>query len=378
MTYWLLDAATFEAMQAAITYEIKESHMEKLAQFAQKPSIYTPENGNGVIQIRGVLTQERNVLAQLFGGGNTTYPSIVSAVQEADNDPRVSQIVLDVHSGGGETDGLFETIAVIQAASKPVITRASLAASAAYALAAQGKTIEAKGPSSGFGSIGVMGRVMLSSSHVEITSTNAPHKRPDPTTDEGKAVIRAYLDQIHELFVGAIAQGRGITAAQVNSGYGQGASFLAAKAKELGLIDSISGPTVKAVPSKPIAASGEGNLVMKFEEYRAAHPEEAAKAIALGAKQEQERVQAHITMGTQCGDMAIAVEAINSGVDLSHQPTAAKYLAAAMNRRDLDNRAADNTPVIDATKNVETKADEKDMTDILAEMDAARYAKESK
>ena len=53
-------------------------------------------------------------------------------------------------------EGLFETLAAIEAFGKPMSVRASKAASAAYAIAAAGGSITAVSPASSFGSIGVV------------------------------------------------------------------------------------------------------------------------------------------------------------------------------------------------------------------------------
>src|SRR5690606_15492815 len=88
---------------------------------------------------------------------------------------------------------------------------------------------------SGFISGGLCGTV------VDIASSDAPAKRPNLATDEGKAVVQRYLDQIAGEFMGAIARGRGIALETVRKSYGRGASMLAGPAKAAGLIDSIAG-----------------------------------------------------------------------------------------------------------------------------------------
>lgn len=361
MTLWLLDPDTWHALEQARLAGLTPSP-EQQAEFTARAMAsdgsstsraLTIAGSTAEIAIKGVLTKTPNLLAMLFGGGNTTYTDIQTALAQAEADPTVQDIVLRSDSPGGDVNGLFEAVDSIKAVSKPVTAKVSSALSAAYALVAQASKIEAVGPGSTFGSIGVVGRFQLDDKSVEITSTHAPDKRPDPTTEAGQEVIRAYLDEVHGLYASNIADGRGITVETVNKEFGQGRTFLAAEAQKRGLIDSISRPALKAVTKTTQAASGKENTVMKFSDYRAAHPTEAAQAITEGSTQERERVQAHITMGEQCGDMSIAIEAINSGVAFGHAPTQARYMAAAMNRKDQSNREADNKVVEEATANAE-------------------------
>ena len=126
----------------------------------------------------------------------------------AEADPKVKDIVYFVDSPGGEVNGLFATSDVMRAATKPSRTIASLAASAGYQLAAAGGKITPSNRSSTFGSIGVVASYFVDEFIVDVTSTEAPDKRPDPTTEEGKATIRAFLDQLHSLFVEDVAANR--------------------------------------------------------------------------------------------------------------------------------------------------------------------------
>jgi hypothetical protein len=75
---------------------------------------------------------------------------------------------------------------------------------------------------------------------VHLTNSDAPEKRPEVATPEGRAVVTRYLDQIAAEFMGTIAKGRGVLPAAVAAGYGRGSSMLAGPAKAAGLIDEIA------------------------------------------------------------------------------------------------------------------------------------------
>jgi ClpP class serine protease len=374
---WLIEREAWKALEAARKAGFLPSS-EQAADFSARISAASngaPRNlklaGNvAQIDIVGVLTKAPDWLAYYFGGGNTTYGDIQAALALAEADPNVKQIALNVDSPGGQVDGLFETIDALRAVTKPIKTRASLAASAAFALATNGGKIEATGPASTFGSVGVVAAYLIEEDIVEVTSSAAPKKRPDPTTAEGQSVIREHLDEIHSLFAQAIADGRGTTVDVVNAEFGQGGVYLAAEAKRRNMIDSIAKPALKAVGAAKQKASAEGGVTgeapMKWSDYKAAHPQEAAIGIAEGVTGERERTEAHLTMGEQCGDMKIAIDAVKGGVAFGHGPTQAKYLGAAMNRRDQQNRTEDDKEVADATKGAEAPA-ARDLGDQLAD-----------
>ena len=231
------------------------------------PENYAVVGSVAQICIAGVLSEEPDFWAWLMGCDGTTYVDIREAFAAAAADPMVKSVILDVSSPGGYTDGLFETLAAIEAFGKPIQVQASEACSAAYALAAMAGPITPKGPASSFGSIGVACSFAFDSDLeiVDVTSTAAPNKRPDPRTPEGKAVIVEQLDAIHELFADAIARGRSeatgtkYTVAKVNSGFGRGATMLADDAFAAGLIDK-----------KPKAAKRGGSAAIADEGDRLA------------------------------------------------------------------------------------------------------------
>jgi ClpP class serine protease len=232
------------------------------------PENYAVVGSVAQICVEGVLSEEPDFWAWLMGCDGTTYKDIRDAYALASADPLVKSVVVDVCSPGGYTDGLFETLAAIErfGNTKPVTVQASEACSAAYALAAMAGPITPKGPASSFGSIGVACSFDFYEriETIDVTSTAAPKKRPDPRTPEGKAVIVEYLDAIHELFADAIARGRTsatgtkYTVAKVNSEFGQGAVMLAEDAYTAGLIDKKPAATKRGGSS---AASDLGDEI---------------------------------------------------------------------------------------------------------------------
>lgn len=348
MSFWLLAPMTLALLAEArmrcadhsqvTAWEQAELRRDEGDEDGSAPRILTIAGSTAEIRVEGVLTKRPDFFAAWFGGGNTTYASIRNALAIASGDPKVKSIVLAVDSPGGAVDGLFETLDAIAGArasgGKAMRVRADNALSAAYGIAAAAGPIEAAGRGSSFGSIGAAVSFFVDPAVVTITNTDSPDKRPDVTTDAGKAVIVAYLDQIQDELVRAIARGRDVQAGAVTDTYGRGASFIAAHALRLGMIDTIT----KSTPLR--AVTNRTTTAMTDEEIAAARIA-AEAAVQRGITQERDRVVAHLTLGESCGDMTIALEAIRTGMGMTHEVNA-RYMSAGMNRADRSKRQADS------------------------------------
>ena len=310
---------------------------EAAARGSGLPDNLTLAGSTAEIRVEGVLTKRPDFWAWLLGGGNTTYTSIRQALAIAEQDSNVKSIVLAIDSPGGNVDGLFETLDAIasmrSSSSKSLRVRAENAQSAAYGIAAAAGAIEAVSRASTFGSIGTAVSYFVDPDVITLTNSDSPDKRPDLTTDAGKAVVVKYLDQINDEFVRAIARGRDVPASTITNDYGRGASFTAPNALKLGMIDKISTP-LRAVNSK-------GKAMTESQDARASAAEIDA-AVQRGIHQERDRVLAHVTLGEQSGDLGIALEAIRNGSGLTLELTA-RYQAAGMNRTDRSRRQAEST-----------------------------------
>lgn len=399
------------ALPVAVMDAYQKRHFEAAA--SGDPRILTRAGDIAEILVEGVLTPKPDYYAYYYGGGNTTYPEIIRSLQLAGSDPNIKRVLLNVCSPGGYVGGLFDALAALEAFAKPKETYASMADSAAFAVAALGGKITATNTAAEFGSVGVCATyVQYDFEKVfEITSSNAPKKRPDPSTTEGQAVIREQLDAIEDLFIDAIARGRGTTKDDVKANFGQGAVFLAQEAKRAKMIDRIAkapgraamptsednrdaesdarpavvsvpaalaasagdpaAPSVTSAPAAPAptnatAATGgaaKAKKEMDEEQLKAQHPElysvvfnkgkadgEKGKteAVAAAVTTERDRVEGHLIMGEASGEMKLALESVRSGATMT-SALQAKYMAAGMNKRDRDARAEDDTAAAAAT-----------------------------
>ena len=66
------------------------------------------------VNIAGVLTKEPNWMYRYYGGGNTAYSEIISAINEAERDPAIKEIILAIDSPGGQTNGLCSAMDAIK------------------------------------------------------------------------------------------------------------------------------------------------------------------------------------------------------------------------------------------------------------------------
>lgn len=290
------------------------------------------------INITGVLTKDPSWILRYFGGGNTAYSEIISAINEAERDPAIKEVVFSIDSPGGQTSGLSDAMDAVAGMTIPTRAEVSgMAASAAYGLASQAGSITALNRSAMFGSIGVKGTYFVDETVVEITSSNAPEKAPDVTTAEGKATVQKLLDQIEAVFIEDIARGRGTTTDKVKSDFGRGGVFLAHDAKTHGMIDDVKDRTQQPGATTTTQEAKSMNL----QELKAQHPDTYAAAVAEGVAQEKDRVSAHLTMGEASGDLKTAIEAVEKGDALtaSYQ---AKYMAAGMKNGQIGARQGDD------------------------------------
>lgn len=298
------------------------------------------------ISINGVLTNRPSFFASLMPGGSTAYSSIIDAIYKADANPAIKNIKLLINSPGGMIDGMFEAMDVIAATDKNVEAIGSgTVASAAYGLMSQAKRASASNDALRIGSIGIVVDIPLDASVLSLTSENAPNKRPDINTEEGKAIIKSELNDVERLFASRIARGRTvasgkeITSAVVNSDFGRGGMFLSEKALQRGMIDAIIGPAKLSVVPKPTNQhTAERSSNMDIEKLKAEHTALYNQLLAMGCEDgkkqgltaERERISAHLVFAEQSGDFEFAAECIKDGRAATDQTVFAHHMSVGL------------------------------------------------
>lgn len=202
-----------------------------------------------IIPVQGVISQKMNLLTEFSGGTSTEV--LTSQIQKAVEDPQVQTILLDIDSPGGSVFGVPEIADFMMQAreKKRIIALANpVAASAAYWIAAAASEIVVT-PSGMVGSIGVLCAHDDVSKAQEMAGVKTTILRAgkfkdegnpfEPLSEEARAAMQEQLDQYYEMFVKAVASGRGTDPRSVRSGFGQGRMVMAAEAKAQGMVDRV-------------------------------------------------------------------------------------------------------------------------------------------
>lgn len=202
-----------------------------------------------------VIYAEGNVVDGTSRGmGTAVYgDDIVRALRQATKDKSVKAIVLRVNSpGGSATASESMTHAVMQAREKKpvVVSMGDLAASAGYEMSCMAHCIVAQ-PTTITGSIGVfgtlpnVGKLMRQKLGLN-TDTVSTNRNANgltilrPLSPTAMAMMERNVEDFYKVFVGRVAEGRGMTYDQVHR-IARGRVWTGADAKGIGLVDTLGG-----------------------------------------------------------------------------------------------------------------------------------------
>jgi len=222
--------------------------------------IYGVEGDTAHIKIEGPLSIEGpDFWDRFFGYNGASYKTIQAAMERAKNDPVIKRVIFDVDSPGGSVDGVDETWQAHKAlaAKKPTEVRAGgTLSSAAYYISVPAGKILANAPTSEIGSIGVIVATYdwsryyedLGIKQVVITSSNAPEKFQDISTEHGRDSIKSRLDALERIFYSRVAESRSVTTEHIAEHFGRGGLLVAQDpsaehedAIRAGMIDGLTG-----------------------------------------------------------------------------------------------------------------------------------------
>jgi protease IV len=199
-----------------------------------------------VIRVEGAITSGR---ASPFATTLTaTSDSIVEQVRRAQEDGSVRAVLLIVNSPGGGVNASDVIYHALQGLDKPlVVLMGDIAASGGYYISMASDHIVAH-PNTLTGSIGVISEfpnaeALLENIGVEfVVITSGPRKDFGSPyremTEEERAYWQAIVDETYADFVRIVAEGRGMTAAEV-AALADGRVFTGRQALELGLVDAL-------------------------------------------------------------------------------------------------------------------------------------------
>ncbi|WP_325985745.1 S49 family peptidase [Pseudomonas protegens] len=181
----------------------------------------TVRNGVAVVPVVGPIFRYANLFTEISGATSTQV--LATDIQQALDDPKIKAIVLNIDSPGGVASGINELAELIYAGRdrKRIVSYiGGTGASAGYWIASAASEIVIDEASLA-GSIGVVVEAVVEGENAtgrkryQIVSRNAPNKRPDLATEEGRAKIGETIDALGEVFVGKVARNLGVAAETV-------------------------------------------------------------------------------------------------------------------------------------------------------------------
>lgn len=313
----------------------------------QDKARYELVDGVAVLSVSGTLVQRSAGMNAL--SGLKSYSEIGQDLDAALADPQVEAVLLDLDSPGGECGGCFELVDKVFAAraTKPIHAVANpLACSAAYALASAAERLTVPAVSY-VGSIGVITVHRDQSKYdeklgVSYTSIYAGERKNDgdphaPLPDEARAAIQSRIDQIYEVFVGAVARNRGLDPAAVKAT--QAGVFLGEEAVKAGLADAVGSRDDAIAALK--AAAEERRMLEQLKQQVATLTGErdALVAKAAGLETTLAELRARDEQRQKDADAAWLEQLVQGQAD-AQAPLLAEEQASIKEQLDAGNRAA--------------------------------------
>ena len=214
-----------------------------LSMGAQAPGISWGGDAVGLIYIEGMIG------TGISGAvGTVDTQAVLDYVRQADANRRVKAIVVYINSPGGSPLPADQMYHALREATKPVVVAmGDVAASGGYYIAAGADKVYAH-PATITGSIAVYGRLINAAQLFEKLGVEGIIVRSgaskaignvfEQPTEEQVAIEQGLVDELHDLFVRSVAEGRGMDEQEVRA-LADGRPYSAQQALELGLVDEI-------------------------------------------------------------------------------------------------------------------------------------------
>lgn len=178
--------------------------------------------------------------------------TIASAIRDARLDNNIKAVVLRINSPGGSalaSDVIWREVILTKEAKPVIVSMGDVAASGGYYIACAADKIYAQ-PNTITGSIGVFGvlpnfgpmleeKFGITTDRVE-TNEHSVLTLTQALTDDEEKIIQQGVDEIYDDFTQKVADGRGMTQAEVDS-IGQGRVWAGTDALNIGLVDELGG-----------------------------------------------------------------------------------------------------------------------------------------
>lgn len=208
------------------------------------------QGGVAVLNVTGTLVNRTSGFDSY--SGLKSYMNLSNEFQSMLDNELVKHIVLDIDSGGGSVNGLFDFVdQIYQARSVKPITAIinDNAFSAAYAIASAASKIYLS-RTGGAGSIGVIAKLYSFSRRyeddkIDVETITAGSRKADldpdtPISDEARAKVQAEVDSINEMFLSTVERNIGVSRKQLSEL--EADFFTGTDALDKGLVHEILSP----------------------------------------------------------------------------------------------------------------------------------------
>lgn len=204
---------------------------------------------------------------------------VIEELKEHSKDSSVKAIVLRIDSPGGAvapSQEIYEEIKKIKEKKKVIVSMGTVAASGGYYISAPadkivanagtltgsiGVIMEIPNISGLMQKIGVETQVIKSGAHKDMASIFKSLK------PEEKEILQTVLDDVHDQFIKAVSEGRGIKFEQIKK-LADGRIFTGRMAKEVGLVDEIGNlQDAIMLAGELTGIKGEPQVVQKKEKF---------------------------------------------------------------------------------------------------------------
>jgi signal peptide peptidase SppA len=271
----------FHAAAKQRQLDAPETRANPLARTSHK--FTTDDNGTAHLELSGIMLDTAEPFMDWIGMDYTVTPHFTEAINKAASDANIKALVIYADTPGGSVIGLQAAYEAVRDAGKPVIFAVTgLLCSAGMYVAAGANKIIAE-PAAIIGSIGTMTTItdtsdMAAQIGIKVhLIASGPQKGTGtacvPVTADRLEPMQNVVNQLAEQFKAVIVEGRKLSVDAVNT-LATGEAWLAPRAKELGLIDSIA--------SQPAAFAAQATkefLMLSKEQYKAlisTHPAHTA------------------------------------------------------------------------------------------------------